>query len=317
MFPLEFIQMSTQPWEIDTRHLEALIAIARTRSISRAAVELGYGQSTVSQQLAVLERTVGRRLVDRGTGPRPVSLTAAGEILLGHANWIIARLGLARDDLSRLDDGATGSIRIGTFQSAGASLLPQVLADYRSAWPSISVSLHNENRDGDLAGLLLRGSLDVAFVERSWVTDGLAHVELLIDDYVALVPPGHRLATRTTLSLADLADEDLIDGGPNDTCTARATQAFRALGSEPRIVFRTDDNPTRQRIVNAGLGCAVVPRLTVEAGLPDGGVVVALESELHRVICLAWPTERTSSFAVERFIATAQERFPARSCSAS
>jgi DNA-binding transcriptional LysR family regulator len=78
---------STEPtsaarWELDTRHLLALAAIARTRSVSRAAEELGYGQSAVSQQLAALERVVGARLVDRGTGPRPVTLTAAGLALL-------------------------------------------------------------------------------------------------------------------------------------------------------------------------------------------------------------------------------------------
>ena len=77
---------------IDSRHLSALAAIARTRSISRAAEELGFGQSAVSQQLAGLERIVGRRLVDRGTGPKPVTLTAAGDVLLTHATWILDRL---------------------------------------------------------------------------------------------------------------------------------------------------------------------------------------------------------------------------------
>jgi molybdate transport repressor ModE-like protein len=293
-------------WNLDLRHLAALDAIARTRSISRAAEELGYGQSAVSQQLAALERVVGHRLVDRGTGPRPVTLTAAGESLLGHARWILDRLVAARNDLERLDSGEAGSLRIGTFQSAGARLLPSVLAAYRKVWPSITLSIHTETRTGELAELLLAGAIDVAFVEGASIGPGLEHREVVRDRYVALVPPGHRLATRRTVTLADFAGEDFVDGLLGDQCTARGEQALREAGAEGRVVFRTDDNPTRQRLVDAGLGCAVLPGLTVEPGLTNGAVILALEEDIHRTICLAWASERTQTFALLRFVEIAE-----------
>lgn len=293
-------------WDLDVRHLAALDAIDRTRSISRAAEDLGYGQSAVSQQLAALERVVGHRLVDRGTGPRPVSLTAAGESLLGHARWILDRLGSARNDLERLDSGTAGSLRVGTFQSAGARLLPSVLAAFRKTWPAISLSIHTETRGGELAEMLLDGSIDVAFVESSNLGPGLEHRELVRDRYVGLVPPGHRLASKKVVRLAEFDGEDVIDGVLKDECTERSDRALRAAGAETKVVFRTDDNPTRQRLVDAGLGCAVLPGLTVEPGLTNGAVILMLKEDIHRDICLAWASDRTPGFALLRFVEIAE-----------
>ena len=301
---------STEPWSLDTRHMAALAAIARTRSVSRAADELGYGQSAVSQQLAALERIVGYRLVDRGTGPRPVTLTAAGELLLGHTNWVLDRLEVARRDLERLSAGQVGTIAIGTFQSAGARLLPQVLAAFRADWPELRVSIHNEMADGELADLIRSEAIDAAFIAEGSLGNDFEQMELMTDRYVALVPPGHRLAGRPTVSLSDFAGEDMVDGSLGDTCTTKGALAMRAAGIDTNVVFRTEDNPTRQRLVDAGLGCAVLPGLTVEPGLPNGAVMIPIVEDLARVIYLAWSATRTRSFALDRFIETARKVVP-------
>lgn len=306
MYMMMIMLKADQPWEIDTRHLAALAAIARTRSLSRAAEELNYVQSAVSQQLAALERIVGHRLVNRGTGPKPVTLTVAGASLLAHATWILDRLKVARADLDRLETGASGSIRIGTFQSAGSRLLPRVLAAYRASWPDISISIHNEIEDGELLALVRSGALDVAFVESHTTQSGLTDVELMKDRFLALVPPGHRLAHRSSIALAELDGEDLIGAAIGDTCSERIDRAFRACGVEPRVAFRSVDNPTRQRLVDAGLGCAVQPGLTVEPSLEHGAVTVPLDEDIHRTISLAWSSDRAPSFALTTFIDTAK-----------
>jgi molybdate transport repressor ModE-like protein len=306
IFCMVIIMNDTQLWEIDTRHWMALTAIARTRSISRAAEELGYGQSSVSQQLAALERVVGARLVDRGTGPRPVTLTEAGLALLPHAAAILERLTAARSQLFDLQAGNVGNIRVGVFQSAGARLLPDVLAKFKRDWPGIAVQLHGSNDDRELAGLVTSNVLDVTFLETGALTDSLSHAHLLTDLYVALVPPNHSLATRATISLSDFEHEDMVFGTAADPCGMRGDQAMKAAGFEPRVVFRVDDNMTRQRLVHAGLGCSIGPALTVEAGLPDGAVIVALHDEIRREICLAWSSERTASQAVMTFVDAAK-----------
>ena len=88
---------------LELRHLIALKAIAEEGTFGRAAKRLGYTQSAISQQIAMLERIVGRRLIDRPGGPRPVSLTEAGDLLLRHADAIAARLQAAQADLAALD----------------------------------------------------------------------------------------------------------------------------------------------------------------------------------------------------------------------
>src|SRR5215813_12790179 len=113
--------MESDRWlGVELRHLAALQAVAETGSFGRAAERLGYTQSAISQQIATLERIVGQRLIDRPGGPRPVSLTEAGELLLRHADAIAARLQAAQADLAALDAGDAGPLRIGTYQSVGA-----------------------------------------------------------------------------------------------------------------------------------------------------------------------------------------------------
>ncbi|MDX6508743.1 MAG: hypothetical protein QOG81_495, partial [Gaiellaceae bacterium] len=85
---------------VELRHLAALEAVSREGSFGRAATALGYTQSAVSQQIATLERIVGEKLIERPGGPKPVSLTEAGRLLLRHAEAIVARIAAAQADLT-------------------------------------------------------------------------------------------------------------------------------------------------------------------------------------------------------------------------
>src|SRR4051812_49851919 len=110
---------------VEWRHRAARKAVAREGSLGGAAVALGYSQSAVSQQIAALERIVGERLVERPGGPRPVSLTDAGELLLGHAEGIVARLEAAQADLAAYSEGSAGTPQGGTAPKVGARRLPR------------------------------------------------------------------------------------------------------------------------------------------------------------------------------------------------
>src|SRR5437870_6327386 len=134
--------MEADSWlGVELRHFLALEAVAREGSFGKAAAALGYTQSAVSQQIAALERIVGQRLIDRPGGPRPVSLTEAGRLLLGHAEGITARLQAAQADLEALGAGDAGLLRIGTYQSVGARILPTLLAGFKAAWPKVEITL--------------------------------------------------------------------------------------------------------------------------------------------------------------------------------
>src|SRR5881397_2416739 len=135
---------------VELRHLIALEAVAREGSFGRAATALGYTQSAVSQQIATLERIVGHRLVERPGGPKPVSLTEAGKLLLTHADPIAARVAAAQADLTALAEGEAGTLRVGVFQSVGQRILPEVMRRFLAAWPQVNVALTESADDTEL-----------------------------------------------------------------------------------------------------------------------------------------------------------------------
>jgi DNA-binding transcriptional LysR family regulator len=156
----------TQPdsWlGVELRHLAALEAVASEGTFGRAAAKLGYTQSAVSQQIATLERSVGEKLLERPGGPRAVSLTDAGKLLLRHAEAIVARLDAARADMASLRAGETGTLRVGTYQSVGARVLPGVMRRFRTEHPGITLELHEPTTDPELYALIESGDLDLAF----------------------------------------------------------------------------------------------------------------------------------------------------------
>ncbi|HET7137788.1 MAG TPA: LysR family transcriptional regulator [Gaiellaceae bacterium] len=288
---------------VELRHLAALQALAAEGSFGRAAERLGYTQSAVSQQIATLERIVGEKLVERPGGPRPISLTEAGTLLLRHAESIVARLQAAQADLHALRSGEAGTLRVGTFQSAGARLLPEVMRRYVSAWPAVEVVL-GEYDDADVELALERGELDVGFVLLPVLDAPLETMELVHDPYVLVVPAGSAFAQAARLpSLKEIGLEPLI-GFRSDRSLEPVEAAMRGAGVEPSFAFRTNDNGTVQGLVAAGVGNAVMPRLTVDEADPRV-VVRELGDEVPaRVIAIARHRDRYHSPAARAFVET-------------
>ena len=296
------------PLGVEVRHLAALEAIAMTRSFSQAAAMLGYAQSAVSQQIATLERSVGHKLVERPGGPRPVSLTPAGEVLLRHATHITARLGAAKADLDALTAGEAGSLRVATFQSASARLLPPTLKRFRENWPRITVELRNE-RPANMLELVRAGQVDLAFSDVGIYPAPLVATDLIEDPYVVMLPPNSELAGRDEIDLGIVDGAMLISGSADDdTCEMRVWDMLDRAGVRPQTVFRSDDNLTTQRLVSSGLGIAIVPLLAVELFVPDAAVTILPLAERHRLsrrIGIVWHQDRYRSRAAEAFVETA------------
>lgn len=293
---------------IEIRHLVALLALAEEGSFWRAAARLGYSQSAISQQISSLERIVGHRLVERSGGLRHVALTDAGALLLGHADAIVARLRAAQADLRSLEAGDGGTLRIGSFQSIGARVLPEVLRRFAEAHPQIHVQLVESIDDGALLIALEKAELDLAFVVLPIQEGPFMAVELLRDPYVLLTAQPSDEAVHTVdpgLLLEELAELPLI-GYRQHRSAQQVEPNFRSHGIEPRVVFRSDDNNTVQALVAAGLGVAVVPLLSVD---PDatGTRIVPLGDVLDpRRIGVALHRDRAGSTAADAFTDTAR-----------
>jgi len=298
--------MESDRWlGLDLRHLVALKAIADEGSFGRAAEKLGYTQSAISQQIAALERIVGLRLVERPGGPRRVSLTEAGSILLRHADAIQARILAAKADMAALEAGDAGRLRVGTFQSVGVRILPTLLRTFTETNPGVEIVLRESANENELLELVERGELDLTFQALPVPPGPYESVELLRDPHVLVVPAGSPLASlKRTPSLKEIALHPLI--GFN---MCRTTETVESLlgssGRTPNVVFRSDNNGTVQGLVGAGVGVTIAPLLTVDQSDPSVEIVDLQGRIPPRVIGLVWHADRHRSPASEAFVASA------------
>jgi DNA-binding transcriptional LysR family regulator len=298
--------METDRWlGLDLRHLIALKTIADEGSFGKAAEKLGYTQSAISQQIATLERIVGLRLIERPGGPRPISLTEAGQILLRHADAIQARLLAAKADMRALEAGDAGRLRVGTFQSVGTRILPTLLRRFSESHPQVEVLLRESLHERELIEMVERGELDLTFWALPVEPGPYESVELLTDPYVLVVPAGSPLAAlKRTPTLKEIALQPLISFN-SCASTAEMEANLASTGRPLNVVFRSDNNGTVQGLVGAGVGISVAPRLTVDEDDPSIAVIDLQGRVSPRVIALVWHRDRHRSAAAEAFVESA------------
>jgi DNA-binding transcriptional LysR family regulator len=298
--------MNANDWaSVEVRHLLAMRAVAESGSFSRAAESLGYTQSAISQQIAMLERLVGLPLFERRGGRRQVVLSEAGELLLCHASVVLDRLQAAKADLAAFAEGAKGTLRIGAYESVSARILPAILGEFAGKWPDVDIHLMDSSQE--LLTLVEAGDLDLAFVMDSEVrADEFQTTALLQDPYVLLVPVDSPLAEKQPVPLDELSDSRFV-AYDNMACQLFVESSLRRFGFQQRIVLRSSDNATVQGLVAAGLGIAIVPLLTVDEN--DARVVVRqVDPPLPtRTIVIANHPDRYLSPAAQGFLDIARQ----------
>lgn len=301
--------------DIDLRHLRALIAVAEEGSFIGAADALHLSQAAVSQQIAGLERVIGQRVFDRPGGPRPVTMTPAGRLLLTTAERIMELLESAATELSDLASGTRGRLSIGTYQSVSVQLLPDVVSQMRQVAPDLLISLIEYDRNEELVDELLAGSIDVTFLAGPYDHEDLDLSVLGTDPFVLLLPadgelarthPGRRFPTEA------LAEIPLVGEHEPQYGAGTINAGLRALGLRPRYAFRSYDNGAQQGMVRAGVGPAIMPLLATDPSDP-GIVVKTLHPPLEpRTIMLATRRGATRSPATEAFMRIAKRECRAR-----
>jgi DNA-binding transcriptional LysR family regulator len=246
---------------LDVRRMRVLREVAMRGSFSAAAEALSFTQSAISQQIAALEREAGTTLVQRSA--RGVRLTEAGEAVVRHTEAIMARLAEAEAELEAIAGLRGGRLRMASFESAAATLMPLAIAAFAGEHPVVELSMTLSEPDESFPQLR-SGDLDLAIVFESdgcGADDGFDRVPLLEDPMYLALPLDHPLAHRRRVRLADLAGEAWVAGTADCECNKLISRACAMAGYQPRIAFETDDYAAMQGFVAAGVGVSLIAEL--------------------------------------------------------
>ena len=286
--------------DIELRHLMTMAAIADEGTFGRAATRLGYTQSSVSQQIAVLERALGGAVFDRPGGPRPVRLTPLGEVVLAHGRDLLTKAEALADAVDRFRAG-NGRIDIGTFQTVSNLILPTVIRRLLDEHPDCDIRLSEVE-----PGAPQIGDLDLLFHDGR-IEGDVEHVKLLDEPYLLVAGAGTFPDGPVRVKLLD--DVPMV-AWPLTYHQQWLERELARSGARPRIVFRTAGHETILAMVGAGIGSAVLPGLALhgsDAWSDQRLGIHPLHPSPVREMCLHWPAGRTRSPLAMRTIEMAVE----------
>lgn len=241
---------------MDTKLLEAFVALAEERQFSRAAHRLHLTQPAVSQQVKRLERRLGAELVERHA--RGVTLTPAGQRLLERARGVLADIAGLEATVSGEDSSLHGRLRIGYSGYHIANFLPDLLQLLQERHPSVRVSLFADLHGGLAPKAVLDGSVDFAFSRAMHHGDHVGSVVYAQDRVLIAVADDHPLAGNSSVTIDDVMDEPFITYP-----FARDSMVRNLVGSMAQnagglfsVRYAVADTPMILALVAAGLGVA-------------------------------------------------------------
>jgi len=279
---------------VDIGRLRVLAAVARQGSMTAAAEQLAYTPSAVSQQIRKLETELGMDVLSRHA--KGVDLTDAGRTVVEHVATIERELAALRDDLEDIAGARAGTLRLGTFPTFGASLLPFAVTSFTKRHPGVSLTVRSARLLG-LLDLLRDREIGMAVLwdyEWSRLNEaGLVVQPLLVDPTLLVVSADHRLAGRSTVSVAELVRERWITRADAHPVVEVLRRTSHLAGFEPAISFEAHDYQEAQGMVAAGLGVALAPQLALTGMRDDVRVVHLSDAVPARRIMLGYSADRS------------------------
>ena len=286
----------------ELRHLRAFLAVATERGFTRAAARLHCTQPAVTLLVRQLEESIGAKLLDRTT--RNVQLTSTGAQLLPAVERLLAdldgTLGGVRDAVAR----AQGRVVVAALPSIASALLPQVIAEISRSNPGIAVSVRDAVA-GRISAMVRSGEADLGVGGRPADDEDLTFSPLLSDRLVAACPQSHALASRRSISWADLAGQPFISMSRDSSVRRLVDEAFVAIGMRRDPAYEVIYLSTAVSMAAAGLGIAVVPSSALSALNLERIVVRPLTAPaVRREIGVLATGARTLSPAAAFFVAS-------------
>jgi len=286
---------------MNLNHLAIFHAVAEEGSMSRGAERLFISQPAVSKQIKELEAALGVTLLDRL--PRGVRLTAAGEVLAGHARRLFAVEADAERAVAELKGLVQGRLTIGASLTIGDYLLPKILGEYRKKYPGIALHLEIANTHV-IQQKLLEDALDVGLTE-GFVEDGELAAEVFSEDtLVAVVPPGHFLLGKESVTAAEFCREPFLMREPGSGTRAVIERALALQGIVVTPAMSLGSTEAIKRGVASGLGVAIVSGLALATEIEIGLLRPLALSDLSitRPLHLVRGRGKSAGAAVQAFL---------------
>lgn len=268
--------------------------VAQMRSFTRVAESLGYTQSAVSQMIKSLEKETGTSLIERRRDG--LMLTRDGREYLPYFSAIAAAERGLEKKRSEMKGLKNQTIRIGTFTSVSRNLLPQLMKGFSQRYPSVQYEL-KQGEYTSITQWILEGSVDLGFLGPGKIP-GLEQQMLYKDEMMAVLPEGHPLAGKETVTLKELESEPfiLLDEG-DDSVPLRA---FEKENLNPRIEYKVTDDYSILAMVRQGLGVSMIYQMVLP-GFTQQLAIRPVKECPSREVSLAWRDKRTLPLAARRF----------------
>ena len=254
---------------MELAQLEAFLQVAHHRSFSRAAEALFLTQPSVTARIQSLEREIGERLFER-TG-RSVTLTDAGRAFIPHAQRALTAVQEGTDAIEAVRHGDVGSIRIGASTSIATYILPAIFRHFRETRPRVHIHLSTGNTE-EIIERLLASELHVA-VTRLTQHPEIESLHLYNDDLALVVPPSHHFASKGRVTVAEAGREPFLFFERSSTYHGLIYSMFLRGGVVPESVMELDSMETTKHMVEAGLGIAILPLVSIEREVATGTLV--------------------------------------------
>jgi DNA-binding transcriptional LysR family regulator len=277
----------------DILDLQAFVAVAERASFRQAAADLFMSQSALSRRIDKLEESLGVKLFERTT--RRVQVTNVGETFLVNVRTALDGLEDAVLGIADLAAHRTGTVTCACVPSAVWHFLPDVLKRFSARYPRIRVRVHDESAQ-DVLNLVLRGEADFGINFAGAENPEIVFAPVYVESYVLAMRHDHPLAGHAVLNWKDTVDERYISVAKSSGNRTVIDAALAGVEKHPVILCEVNHVSGVLALVEAGLGVAAVPGLSVLPGRPDGIVGVPLANpEIKRTLGLI--TKRDHSMA--------------------
>lgn len=290
---------------MEVHQLRYVVAIARTGSFSRAAGDCHVSQPSLSQQVRKLEEELGERLFERDR--RRTRLTSSGERFVTRAARILDELAEAEREARETHDVTRGQVSVGVLPTIAPYLLPAVISDFTASFPGVQILIH-EDTTATLSSLVASYEVDLAIASLPLRDPAFAIAPLFTEELLLAMPPGHPLTRKRTLTPADLESSTFVLMKEGHCLGDQALQFCHQSGVQPRVISRSAQIETICRLVHAGLGISLVPRMAAVASSQRQPVFRSLRAPRpERTVIAFWNRRRPLSRAAVAFLESLQK----------